>query len=176
MKLRLQLLALTAASLPWWPMHAAEPMGRLFFTPAQRSALDAGKAIATPKSSRAPSVPPGPREVTLNGVVTRSDGESTVWVNGRALDGNALPGVSATASGSDPAAARVKLRGTRGTVQLRVGQRLERATGAIAEPYESVAGPTGAGTTPVAKQRKPATGRKRAPANPETLPDPPSDD
>lgn len=175
MKLRLQLLVLTAAFLPCWPVDAAEPMGRLFFTPAQRSALDAGKAIATPKSSRAPAAPPGPREVTLNGVVTRSDGESTVWVNGHALDSTALPGVSATASGSDPAAARVKMRGTRGTVQLRVGQRLERATGAIAEPYESIPGPAEA-ATPVGKLRKSATGRRQAPANPETLPDPSSDD
>ncbi|HEV8646526.1 MAG TPA: hypothetical protein VGR01_13270 [Burkholderiales bacterium] len=119
-------------------VFAAEPLGRLFFSPAQRNALDAGKKITAPRAARAPAAPRGPREVTLNGVVTRSDGESTVWVNGRALDERPASGVSASASGSDPAAARLKLGGARDTVQMRVGQRLERSTGKIAEPYESV--------------------------------------
>lgn len=114
---------------------ATEPLGRLFFTPEQRVALDAGKQIRTPRSSRALSVR-DPREVTLNGVVTRSDGDSTVWVNGRALDKQPASGISATASGSDPAAARVKVRGARNTVQMRVGQQLDPVSGKVLESYE----------------------------------------
>ena len=82
MRRHLQVLVVLIAALPWWPAHTAEPLGRLFFTPAQRKALDAGKQVRTSQSSAASAVRV-PREITLNGVVTRSDGESTVWVNGR---------------------------------------------------------------------------------------------
>ena len=145
-----------------------EPLGRLFFTPAQRSSLNAGKLIGTPRSSLAPAVL-GPREVTLNGVVTRSDGESTVWINGRSLDRRPASGVSATASGSDPAAARVKLGGAPNAVKMRVGQRLQRSSGKIAEPYESSGGRTEV-AMPVRKEKGPATGDKQAPSNLQTAP------
>ena len=83
MKKALAVAVLVAGSIMPAAGMAAEPLGRLFFTPEQRAALDAGKLIQAPRSSRVPAAR-GPREVTLNGVVTRSDGESTVWVNGRA--------------------------------------------------------------------------------------------
>lgn len=171
---------LFAGALGWAEAVAAESLGRLFFTPAQRSALDGGKRIGEPRVKRAPA-PRGPRELKLDGVVTRSDGESTIWVNGRALDkrpasGRPASGISATTSSSDPAAARVKLGSARNAVQMRVGQRLERSTGKIAEPYESVAVPAEAGTTSVAQERKRAAGRKRAPAKPETLSVPSSEE
>ena len=114
---------------------AAERFGRLFFTPAQRSALDAGKQVRTQKIPSAPTMR-GPREVTLNGVVTRSDGESTVWVNGSALGNGRNSSVRATTSLSDPAAARVTVSDSQGALRLRVGQRANRNTGKVTEPYE----------------------------------------
>jgi hypothetical protein len=86
-----------------------------------------------------------------------------------------LSGVSVSASGSDPAAARVKLRGKRGTVELRVGQRLERTTGTIAEPYEAIAG-SQESPTPVAKDKESATPKEQGPSNSETPADQSSDD
>jgi hypothetical protein len=133
--------ALVAGTPSSQDVVAAEPLGRLFFTPAQRSALDAGKKIGEPRAARA-SLPRGPREITLDGVVTRSDGESMVWVNGRSLDSEPPPGVSATVAGSDPAAAQIKLRGVRDPLRLRVGQRVDSATGRISEVYEDVSGNT----------------------------------
>jgi hypothetical protein len=128
---------------------AAEPLGRLFFTPAQRGALDAGKQTRVKGPAR---VAQGPREVTLNGVVTRSDGESTVWLNGRPLDKRPASAISATVSRSDPAAARVKLDDTRSAVRMRVGQRLDGSTGKIAEPYQAAR----AETAPIAKREETA--------------------
>ena len=129
----LPILWVIAAMLPWWATPAAEPLGRLFFTPAQRSMLDAGKQLATPRKA----APSGPLAAKLNGVVTRSDGESTVWVNGHAVGGDGTPAVNASASASDPAAARVELRGARNPVRLRVGQSFDRSTGKVVESYES---------------------------------------
>ncbi len=115
--------------------QAAETLGRLFFTPAQRDSLDAGKKLKAAAAGK--PAPDGPRMTTLNGVVTRSDGESTVWVNGRTVGRNGTPSVKASASTSDPAAARLDLRDARNPVRLKVGQRFDRSTGKVKESYES---------------------------------------
>lgn len=135
---------------------AVEPLGRLFFTPAQRSALDAGKRLATspaPAASKR-AAPRGPGSITLSGVVRRSDGEYTVWVNGRAVGKGGPPGVSAAPSANHPSAARVNLRGTNDPVELRVGQQLKRSTGKVLEAYQSSAEPnTSAAAAPKRKAR-----------------------
>jgi hypothetical protein len=117
----------------------AEPLGRLFFTPAQRSALDAGKRLSVSPAASKRAAPRGPGSITLSGVVRRSDGEYTVWVNGRAVGKGGPPGVSAAPSANHPSAARVNLRGTNNSVELRVGQQLKRSTGKIVEAYQSSA-------------------------------------
>ena len=124
----LLMLALLAPSL-----HAAEPLGRLFFTPAQRNTLDAGKQLDRPKKA-GPTVR-GPRSVTVNGIVTRSDGESTVWVNGGAAGVKRKGTATITAKAYSASTARVQVTGT--NAKLRVGQTLDRTTGKVTEPYES---------------------------------------
>jgi len=64
----------------------AEELGRLFHTPEQRKALDAarGRSPEAAKPVRAQPIPkrePPP----LQGYLVRSDGVSTVWVEGRAV-------------------------------------------------------------------------------------------
>jgi len=59
------------------------PLGTLFLTPAERARLDAlrrGDAAApgTPSAS-------APRDHALTGYVQRSDGRTTVWIDGRAV-------------------------------------------------------------------------------------------
>ena len=126
------ILMVMAAIMPWCASNSAETLGRLFFTPAQRNTLDAGKQLAKPRQA----APNGPQAATLNGVVTRSDGVPTVWVNGHAVGGG-TSAVNASPSASDPAAARVELRGTSHPVRLRVGQSFDRSTGKVVESYES---------------------------------------
>lgn len=121
------LLATHAAGLP-----AAEPLGRLFFTPAQRTTLDAGKQLDLPKKA-GPTVR-GPRSVTLNGIVTRSDGESTVWVNGAPAESRRPGAAPISAKPSGTADARVRVLDSES--KLRVGQTLDRRTGRVAEAYE----------------------------------------
>lgn len=123
----LLMLALLAPSV-----HAAEPLGRLFFTPAQRNTLDVGKQLDRPKKA-GPTVR-GPRSVTVNGIVTRSDGESTVWVNGGAAGVKRKGTATITAKAYSASTARVQVTGT--NAKLRVGQTLDRTTGKVTEPYE----------------------------------------
>jgi hypothetical protein len=118
----------------------SEELGRLFFTPAQRSAMDAGKRLSAAPAIIKRAAPRGPRSITLSGVVRRSDGEYTVWVNGRAVGKGGPPGVSAAPSTNHRSAARVNVRGSNNPVELRVGQQLKGSTGKIVETYQSSSG------------------------------------
>lgn len=147
--------ALTCAGTP-----AAEPLGRLFFTPAQRNALDAGKRIGE-TAPRAPE-PRGPQEVRLDGVVTRSDGESTVWVNGRPSDLSPLPNVGVSV-GSDPASAQIRVPGIPGSRRISVGQSLDTRSGVVREAYAEPEEGTGMHTSTTVGQIEPK--RNDQPAN-----------
>ena len=155
------IMALLASSL-----QAAEPLGRLFFTPAQRNSLDAGKQLEKQKNT-APTLR-GPRSVTVNGIVTRSDGESTVWVNGGTTGVKRQNAAAITAKAHSASTARVQVTGT--TARLRVGQTLDRTTGKVTELYES---------RPTASRKKSsgsvASEAARAPEPEEVEPDEPSD-
>jgi len=76
------MLALVGAS---WASFSAEPLGRLFHSPAQRSTLDSQrKAMQQPQKPVAPR-PQQSQPTHLDGYVVRSDGRSTLWVNGSAV-------------------------------------------------------------------------------------------
>jgi hypothetical protein len=119
---------------------AQDKLGRLFFTPAERAALDAQRKLASEMANRpvrkdadSPKAPP-PKMVTLNGVLRRSDGETTIWVNGQAVherfrDVDVMPG-----SISREAVA-VQLPGSGRRVKLKVGQSVDSATGVVEENY-----------------------------------------
>ena len=74
----------------------ADP-GRLFFTPAQRARLEAARARnVTPPGGPGPQISPdgAPAPLRYDGVVIRSDGQTTRWVDGKAQrDGAAVSGL-----------------------------------------------------------------------------------
>lgn len=137
------LVLLLAASATLNPGHAAErTFGRLFFSAEQRAQLDAGRKdalanlnrpVATIKAEPLPKAAP-PKVVTLHGVVKRSDGESTVWVNGKAVSarfGEADIGAGSIATDS----VGLDLPGTKRRIRLKVGQSVEATSGTIEEGY-----------------------------------------
>ena len=64
------------------------PVGRLFFAPNQRGAMDQQRASNRPQNKQA--IAP---QISIDGLVQRSDGKPTVWLNGRPLsDKDAGPG------------------------------------------------------------------------------------
>ena len=107
-----------------------EPLGRLFFTPAQRNVLDAGKYAGAP----AP-VALGPRTIHLDGVVTRSDAERTVWINGKAYHDGSPDGVQVKTSRGAPASTSIRIPGKTATTRVKVGQRLDLNSGRIQEDF-----------------------------------------
>ncbi len=73
-RLRAPLALLFAALLPGLA-HAQPPLGRLFFSPAERVAMDRGTDHTENPADSAPRV--------LNGIVRRSNGKATVWIDGK---------------------------------------------------------------------------------------------
>ena len=78
-------MRLAVALLTWiilMPNLQAQELGRLFFTPEQRQALDARRKARVPDKPATAVASPTTR---LDGYVKRSSGPSTVWVNGESL-------------------------------------------------------------------------------------------
>jgi hypothetical protein len=124
---RLPLLALLLALLPAGPA-AAQELGRLFFTPEQRAALNARRAARLPDKPAAVAESPTTR---VDGYVKRSSGKSTVWVDGEALpDGLQLEGLRLQ-RGNDPTRVTVTIGEDGRRIVLRVGETLDRATGEV---------------------------------------------
>jgi hypothetical protein len=117
------------------------PLGRLFLTPDQRAALDNARrnriraeALAA-TAEKKPKIPLS-RTVTINGVVNRSDGESTVWINGHPTDGETADGMRVVVTpGSDSSVVlREPEKGRQ--IRLKVGQRADVLSGRIEESYD----------------------------------------
>jgi hypothetical protein len=124
---RLPLIALLLALLPAGPV-AAQQLGRLFFTPEQRAALDARRAARLPDKPAAVAESPTTR---VDGYVKRSSGKSTVWVDGEALpEGLQLEGLRVQ-RGNDPTRVTVTVGEDGRRIVLRVGETLDRATGEV---------------------------------------------
>ena len=88
---------------------AGAELGRLFFTPAQRATLDKMRAqnvgVEKTAADTVPA-PPLPQNVTLDGIVRRSDGRNTVWLNSRAVSTPQAGGINVATGKNDN---RVKL-------------------------------------------------------------------
>jgi hypothetical protein len=124
---RLAPLALLLALLSAGPA-AAQELGRLFFTPEQRAALDARRAARLPDKPAAVAESPTTR---VDGYVKRSSGKSTVWVDGEAMpDGLQLEGLRLQ-RGNDPTRVTVTIGEDGRRIVVRVGETLDRATGAV---------------------------------------------
>ena len=65
------------AAAPAWAQ--SDPLGRLFFTPQQRAALDRERLLGF---NQRPSSLDGDASYTFNGEVRRSSGKNTRWING----------------------------------------------------------------------------------------------
>ena len=108
--------------------QAADELGRLFFTPAQRAALDARREARVPdRPAAAVVVSPVTR---IDGYVKRSQGPSTVWMNGESLSegGPEAPRIESP-QGEGRVSVTVGEGGRR--IRLKPGQALDRGSGEI---------------------------------------------
>ena len=119
----------------------ADSVGRLFYTPAQRARLDTRRAEALANANRPPAAPGAaapralpPQVVTLNGVVRRNDGTTTVWVNGRPVN-DRFHEADITAGSIARESVALDFASSRRRVRLKVGQSVEATSGVVEEGY-----------------------------------------
>ena len=123
-----------------WPLIAQAELGRLFHTPEQRALLELARKAGPVSAIVEPDAPSTEQGLSVSGIVTRSDGKRSTWVNGR-LEYDAP--VSGKRDGSQ---VWVKVPG--GEVKLKVGQSLDPATGQVAESYRRAPPPPPAVSNP----------------------------
>lgn len=121
-----------------------EAMGRLFFTPERRLALERQRTHNVQQAQALQGT-----TMSLDGVVYRSSGKSTVWINQHAQNESDArrTGVTATLSPRDPGRALIS-PGEDVPARLKVGEAVNRATG---ERNTRLGG--GVVTTPVDRSR-----------------------
>ena len=124
---RICLPALACALLGAAPAGAQE-LGRLFFTPEQRAALDARRAARLPDK---PTVARESPTTRVDGYVARSSGRSTVWVDGEALADGAQPDGLRVQRGRDSGKVTVTFGEQARRIEMRVGETLDRSTGDV---------------------------------------------
>jgi hypothetical protein len=116
--------ALIALGLLAADLARAEPLGRLFLTPERRAILERQRQLNIQEVQTIEG-----STVTVDGVVSRSSGRTTVWVNQRPQNENDVgTGVTAIVSRSTPG--RVVLTpGDESPTSLKVGETINRGTG-----------------------------------------------
>jgi hypothetical protein len=118
-----------------------EELGRLFFTPAQRSSLDIARSqrarttLATERTEEQ-QVVPQEQTITYGGMIRRSDGQSTVWINGKPVtEREAVAGTTVVGRVSADGSVSLQNPQSGRTVSLKPGQSLELLSGTIEEGY-----------------------------------------
>jgi len=136
---RIQRVVVCAALLALTGAAASAEMGRIFFTPAQRSTLDNARkqnirVEMGNDSEQQTTQAPVPHNVSVNGLIRRSDGKNTIWLNNRAVDEH-QPGTISAAIGKTDNRVLLNLPDSGRKLDLKVGQSVEVVSGTIEESY-----------------------------------------
>ena len=107
------------------PAQSEEALGRLFLTPERRQQLDRQRELNTLSQQEAQAEP----RLRIDGVVARSGGRRTVWINGIAHDEKGDTGdLAVTPYRKDPS--RVLVQPSQApAASARVGETVKRNTG-----------------------------------------------
>ena len=130
---------LLLALLPIAHVCVAAELARMFYTPAQRATLDNARkqnirVEIGNESEQQPAAAPVPQNVSVNGIIRRSDGKNTIWLNNRVVD-EQNPGGMNAAMGKSDNRVRLSVPDSGRSVDLKVGQTVEIVSGTIEESY-----------------------------------------
>lgn len=120
----LGMLVAALALLLHAPLAQAEPLGRLFLTPERRAVLERQRQLNIQENTQETVVV---EKLHLNGVVHRSGGKTTVWVNGRPQRDDDNTGIVLRTSPQGPGRVAVSI-GDENPTTLRIGETLNRGT------------------------------------------------
>lgn len=120
-------LALIALAALMPQVQAEEKLGRLFLTPERRAVLERQRQFNLQEQKTLEGT-----TIRLDGVMVRSTGKKTLWINGQAQHDNNSLGVDTRVAPGNPNQAEVTTNNERKT-SLRVGQEINRATQEISD-------------------------------------------
>jgi hypothetical protein len=149
------------AQAPKPAAREAEPVGRLFFTPAQRASLDVARSqrarttLATEQVTEEVAAPTE-QTITYSGMVRRNDGKSTVWLNNRPVNDQEAAGGTIVGRVRPDGGVSLQVPQSGRSIDLKPGQSVELLSGTIEEGYS----------------RKPVTPEPKPAAKPEVKPAP----
>jgi len=140
---RVAVMGLVLAGLGAASAVQAQELGRLFTTPETRARLDQLRArhdYSKPVTRQAEETQPVPT-LTVNGLVLRSDGRRTTWINGSAiLEGEPTrEGVQVEIGRKLEDGVRLMLPQGFRTVRLKPGEKLMLPEGRVLDAYEQEA-------------------------------------
>ncbi len=127
-----RLLVLLCAALLAPAAAAEEALGRLFFTPEKRAALERSRKLNLRQTQQIEGA-----TMSLEGIVRRSDGSGTAWINGRPHNVSDPRHGVAIGLRPDAAGATVSI-GDEAPSRLRVGETVNRGTREKSEAVGSV--------------------------------------
>lgn len=143
---------------------ADEGLGRLFYTPEQRARMDVARQHERNIRIDDEESVPQSASILLNGVIIRSDGKSTLWINNR-LQNEPSPSATVGKGGE----VRVVAPDAKRSVRLKVGQSIDMTSGEVEEVYRRrppVPSPEKTAASAVAPDTAGLPGRKEdTPAN-----------
>ena len=109
---------------------AGQELGRLFLSPEQRAALDARRKAKLPDRPAAAAVESPTTRV--DGMVMRSGGKSTVWLNGEPVpEGTQPEGVRVAPGRRDPSSVSVTVGEGERRVEMKIGESIDRGSGEL---------------------------------------------
>jgi hypothetical protein len=126
----------------------ADDLGRLFFTPTERAQFDTARRAANQPQGEKPPLPTlelthsvrsALPTVTVNGMVLRRHGPSTLWINGESLDANvaAVPGDTEHVVHLESGAAVVTSNADVRSLRIKPGQTYDPTLARVIDAYES---------------------------------------
>jgi hypothetical protein len=125
--------------------YAAQPLGRLFFTPAERAQLDVArvqKHVPPAAPAQQADAPSAPQVITYSGIVRRSDGKATLWLNNKPVDEKeGLSGLAVKGKVNPDGRVTLRVPETGTSIELKVGQSAELQTGRVGELRREPAAP-----------------------------------
>lgn len=108
-------------------------LGKLFTTPAERSKIDSEKSGDVPQFT---SRRVAPTSIKVDGVIVRSKGKNTVWINGNRTSGNRIVGgVKVFAASVSKNNLKVPVLVDGRTVRIKPGQSWSEETDSIVDSY-----------------------------------------
>ncbi len=146
----LHLMALGLAAALVLPLNVAhaQRLDRLFSTSDERALLDElrreRQIVAPDQQAVVEIVPdtPSVEQVTINGVVLRSGGVNSAWINGRQVDAGARTreGVRVDTSATRGGSVKITLPSGAESINLKPGQKIDVDSGVVVEAYERATG------------------------------------